>query len=165
MATIDHADKKTAVQNSFIEGHKAGEEGCMKKFQNVIQSVRSRDELLLLLTKIGVYVAKCDGEFADEEKTKLDSFIGKVNDSPVFPEAVKKRILQIVDSEPTYEYIVSEMSQYLDTYGHDIRKELIEFVNSFIEEMIIADGCEHSSEQEFRAKWHLEFHNNEVRNG
>lgn len=68
VAKIDHADKKTAVQNSFMEGHKAGEEGCMKKFQNVIQSLRSRDELLLLLTKIGVYVAKCDGEFADEEK-------------------------------------------------------------------------------------------------
>lgn len=154
---VDKKNEKETVYNSFNEGHKAGEEATKQKFAEFIKTQRQRDEFLLLVTKIGVYVAKCDGNFSTEEMKQLDNFIGRVNASPIIPTIIKERIEQIKQTSLVYCDIVAEMEDFLREYGNENRREIIIFVDQLIYEMIHADGYVHPTEQEFIVNWNRRF--------
>lgn len=155
--TVDKKNEKEAVRNSFNEGHKAGEEAAKQKIAEFIKTQRGRDEFLLLVTKIGVYVAKCDGEFSTKEIKQLDNFIGQINASPVIPCIIKERIFQIKQESLAYSYIVDEMESFLKGYDYESRKEIITYIDQLIYDMINADGYIHPAEQEFITNWKRRF--------
>lgn len=154
---VDKKNEKEAVRNSFNEGHKAGEEAVKQKFAEFIKTQRGRDEFLLLVTKIGMYVAKCDGEVSTEEMQQLDIFIGRVNMSPIIPTVIKERILQIKQTSFNYCDVVSEMASFLNEYDNESKQEIIIYVDQLIYDMINADGYVHPAEQEFITNWKCRF--------
>ena len=67
---------KEGRKAGFEEGFTAGGIATKQKFEQVLSMVRSRDEFLLLVVKIGVHIAKCDMNFSFEENQEIDKYIG-----------------------------------------------------------------------------------------
>lgn len=155
--TIDKKKKKKAVKDAYKEGHKAGEEAVKQKFAEFIKTQRARDEFLLLVTKIGVYIAKCDGGISTEERKQLEIVIGNINMSPVSPSVIKDRIRQIKQTSFNYCDIVSEMDSFLKEYDNEKKKTIITYVDKLIHDMINADGHMHPAKKEFITKWENHF--------
>lgn len=157
---ISKKEKKNAdetLKNKYEEGYKAGEEDTKSRFNNLMKIQRNRDELLLLVTKIGTYVAKCDGDFSELEKLELEHFLGLVNNSFITPSIIKERISEIILQDFTFSDLLDAMFDFLSDKTPEDENECIVFINSIIDKMINADGVVYPAEEEFQKKWNEVF--------
>ena len=136
------------------EGFTAGGIATKQKFEQVLSMVRSRDEFLLLVVKIGVHIAKCDMNFSFEENQEIDKYIGQLNASPIVPEVIKSRIWEIKNSDLSFDELVTETNSFLNQYCNNKNKnEVISYINMLIIDMINADRVIHPTEEAFLVKW------------
>jgi uncharacterized membrane protein YebE (DUF533 family) len=152
--------KKKAEGNHFKEGVMAGEAAVKEKFNSFLKTLKRRDEFMLLIVKVGVYVAKCDGVFSKEERIEIDSFKGEINTSPVVPEQIRRRIDEILNSNILLQEIVMDTKQLLEPQSDSSRKELLKFLDNFIQRVVYSDGVYHQKEEEFIVQWNKEFRYN-----
>lgn len=150
-------DKEEAKQKLFEEGVKAGEAGVKKKLHTLLSTQRKRDEFLLLVVKIGTYIAKCDGEISCEERLEIERFIGEINNSPFVPEVIRKRIKNIIESEVSFNEIIRSTKSLLAGENSQSKKEMLIFIDNLIHCMVYADGELHEKEEVFLEKWVKEF--------
>lgn len=145
---------KEGRKAGFEEGFTAGGIATKQKFEQVLSMVRSRDEFLLLVVKIGVHIAKCDMNFSFEENQEIDKYIGQLNASPIVPEVIKSRIWEIKNSDLSFDELVTETNSFLNQYCNNKNKnEVISYINMLIIDMINADRVIHPTEEAFLVKW------------
>lgn len=148
-------NKKTSkkVQNSFKEGIKKGEIETKNKFSKILTTQKKRDEFLLLMAKIGSHIAKLDGNFSEDEKNTIKSFIGTINlDSPSTHEIIRIELENIIESTYNSDELIKESVLFLNELKID-RKYYVEFMDQLIVQVIKSDGIEHKLETEFYDKW------------
>lgn len=149
--------KKAAEKNHFEEGTKAGEEKVMERFSQILKTMRKRDEFILLVVKIGTHVSKCDGDFSPEERKEIDNFKGNISEGPIIPEVIKNRINAIIESDISFNEIVSDTKEFIKDETHQSRIEILSFIDNLIQRIVYSDGIRHQKEEEFIVMWNKEF--------
>ena len=155
-ALIEKKEKENievSNKNSFDNGHKSGEIATINKFAGVLKMQRDRDEFLLLVTQIGVFVAKCDGYFHDKEKEALNDYLAIVNDSPVTPEVIKRAVFDIINSQPSFYSIENATRDFLQGRTTADKNIILKSLGNVIDLIIHADGELNSEEKSFQIKW------------
>nr|WP_314558218.1 hypothetical protein [uncultured Capnocytophaga sp.] len=145
---------KEGRKAGFEEGFTAGGIATKQKFEYVLSMVRSRDEFTLLAIKIAVHIAKCDGDFSTEEDEEIDRYIGQLNASPIVPEVIKNRILEIKNDNLSFDELVTETHSFLNKYCKgENKREVAAYIYNLITDIIAADGIVHPAEEAFLDKW------------
>ena len=130
---------------AFEQGVSAGEGKVKEKLERVMSDAKKRDEFLIAGTALGIAVAQCDGEIAEEELLEMQTFIGDINNMPHIPDATKGRISMIVEMKPDLKTSFS----FLDK----VDNESLEFLDKMVDVMIMADGKLHDAELTLKREW------------
>jgi hypothetical protein len=150
---INNKNTKAKVQNSFKEGVKKGEYETKKKFANILLSQKTRDEFLILMTKIGSHIAKLDGKVEDVEIEAINNFIGRINfESPSTHEIIKEELNTVITTNYETSELIEETILFLKKFTIN-RQEYINFMEELILVIIRSDNYEHESELEFYNIW------------
>ena len=149
---------KEGRKAGFEEGFEAGGIATKQKFEHILSTVRSRDEFILLAVKIAIHIAKCDGDFSPEEDKEIDRYIGQLNSSPIVPQVIKNRIIQIKNSDLSFDELLAETNSFLHQYcKEDDKKVVLSYIYTLIIDMINADGVVHPAEEAFLVRWREAF--------
>ena len=150
---INNKNTKAKVQNSFKEGVKKGEYETKKKFANILLSQKTRDEFLLLMTKIGSHIAKLDGNIDDVEIDAINNFVGRINfESPSTHDIIKEELNTIITTNYESYELIEETLLFLNKFTVN-RQEYIKFMEELILVIISSDSYEHEAELEFYNLW------------
>lgn len=129
-----------------------------RQFDNVFGTQQNINDFLLLIVKVGVYVACCDQNFTSEEKYKIDDYIARLNGISTISNTVKNQIQNIYHQTFTFDDITLEMNALLSNYQSEQDKaEIKGYVNEFIDDLTFADGNTDNSENEFVVAWRSRF--------
>jgi len=150
-AAASALDKKQEEESAwerartFEQGVVAGEGKVKEKLERVMNDAKKRDELLIAGTALGIAVAQCDGEIAEEELLEMQTFLGDINNMPHIPDATKGRISMIIDMKPDLKTSLNFLNK--------VDNECLEFLDEMINVMIMADGEVHPAEVELKKQW------------
>ncbi len=153
---VNKRKKKKSEKHHFEEGYKTGEKDTKQKCADILNRIRARDEYLLLVMKIGVYLANIDGTTSPQKMEALDKYIGKIFDAVVTPNKIRELKNQIKRSKLNEDEVFSAMRSFI-AENKDLENEIKGNVKEFILSILHADENETSYEREFLKKWDRNF--------
>lgn len=110
-------------------------------------------KMIELCSKIGVFFGSCDGNYSDDERNFVSSFINKLKTEDTINNEVENLMNGVLEKSYTIEEIIDETNQILEGLGKDDKKYLKDLLCQFIESVIKADGVLHPNEIKFYEQW------------
>lgn len=115
------------------------------------------EQLCLIATKLGLYTAKCDGEFCEVESKFIDNFIVGLKEKEILSEDSIDKVYSLVDEELLLDDIIIETKDLLQTLSEKDREAGLLFLTQFMKKVMEIDGVIHPNEIESYNKWEVAF--------
>ncbi len=109
-------------------------------------------QFIALLAKIGIYYANVDGISDESEKTSIRNFLKNMANE-YKEEYNEEDLMSLMNSPITFKDIVSEYSGFIKSFNKEEKILILASTDSFIEEVIKADGKIQPSELEQFVEW------------
>ena len=115
------------------------------------------NEIQLLVGKIGVFFANCDGEYDKLEDKFISEFILAMIKDGIEIEDSLKELIDIKSEKYTIDDIINSTKEFFEVLSEDKKTIAIDILKDFIEKIINADGVVHSNEEKYFNQWKSEF--------
>lgn len=103
-------------------------------------------QMQILLSKIGVFFANCDGVYDSREKQFIENFIVGLEKNDSLSPEVKEIIQKCSENVETLDSIISMAKDLLDGFNEAEQSEIKKILAEFITKLIEADGEIHPNE-------------------
>lgn len=103
-------------------------------------------QMQILLSKIGVFFANCDGVYDSREKQFIENFIVGLEKNDSLSPEVKEIIQKCSENVETLDSIISMAKDLLDGFNEAEQSEIKKILAKFITRLIEADGEIHPNE-------------------
>jgi len=135
---MEDDERRVARQSGFEDGIKKGNAETIKRFENILNNHKRRDDFLIATTAMGFAMAQSDGYVSYEEKDEIDHFLGNINANPNIPGVVKREVTRV--SEETLD------STSFPVYLNHLNIEEIQTLREFV--VLIAESDDDFSADE-----------------
>ena len=115
------------------------------------------NEIQLLVGKIGVFFANCDGEYDKLEDKFISEFILAMIKDGIEIEDSLKELIDIKSEKCTIDDVINSTKELLNQVNADERQQVVDMLKDFIEKVINADGVVHTNEEKYFNQWKAEF--------
>ena len=115
------------------------------------------NEIQLLVGKIGVFFANCDGEYDKLEDKFISEFILAMIKDGIEIEDSLKELIDIKSEKYTIDDIINSTREFLKKLTEEEKTTTIDLMIDFIEKVINADGVVHPNEEKYFNQWKSEF--------
>ena len=150
-AVASDKDKENSAYNRGKEQGKSENlsemEALKSKFEKAsrrFEEYKDFENYLLACYAVGISVAYCDGNFAEEEKNDLEEFIQGVSFQN-YPNTFKEGIQNLYDNPPTF--------NEAKTFVKKVNKSDWSIFSDIIEIIIASDNIERNEERVYREAW------------
>lgn len=153
---IDRAEKKKMEEtqkNSFTEGATAANNALRSKFFPILKNINKRDEFIVLISTIGIAVAKSDGNSSKDELAEIEKYAENISTNPYLSTALKNTVRNVLEKGASFEEVRNKTMKFLDDQDKQSQKSCITTFNELIEKIINVDKVKHPKEVEFQTKW------------
>ena len=109
--------------------------------------IEEKQELLaILLAKLGVFFASCDGEYDPREKNFIQNFVSTLLNNQIITDEAKEIIEEIENKHYSIDDIIQDSLQFSQNLDEEEREPCLLAIKSYIENLIEADDVIHPAE-------------------
>lgn len=113
-------------------------------------------KLVLLSAKIGVFYAKVDNNYDDEEKQFIQQYIKNLHDNKITAQE-KKQIEAVENEHLTIDSIIKDTEDCIKVYTDEDQKSILHVLSNLISMIIERDNVKTKSEVEAYNQWKKHF--------
>ena len=112
-----------------------------------------KDKLVILLAKIGVFFANCDGCYDQCEKNFIRNFIALLSEKNFIDSSTNEILEGIEGKVISIDIVIQETKSFVDLLQEIEKDACLSAIEDFIERLIKSDGVIHAKEAENFALW------------
>lgn len=114
---------------------------------------KKQEFLAILLAKLGVFFASCDGEYDQGEKKFIHNFVSALLTNQIITDETRKIIEGIEDMHYSINDIIQESRQFSQILDDDESESCLLAIKDYIKNLIEVDGVIHPAEAENFKLW------------
>lgn len=118
-----------------------------------MRTEKKQELLAILLAKLGVFFASCDGAYDPREKNFIQNFVSTLLNNQIITDEARKIIEEIENKHYSIDDIIQYTRQFSQNLDEEEREPCLLAIKSYIENLIEADGMIHPAETENFNLW------------
>lgn len=107
----------------------------------------------LIIIKTGKLFAECDGYVDSREQEFIDRFVASLRENAIIDEQISKILREDMTEDHSLQTVVTETKAYLSQFNDTDKKNLASQLDTFVNELISADGIVADSEVRLYKEW------------
>lgn len=112
-----------------------------------------KKKLAVLLAKIGLFFANCDGEYCPLEEQFINNFINNLKRNNCIDDKDSEAILDAAGTQITIEEIVEEMNNFVKELKENERGTFVSSIDEYIKGIIKSDRFTQPEEKKYLDIW------------
>lgn len=115
-------------------------------------STQLMEQVIKLVARTGLFFAKADGDYSEREQAFIEAFIAQLAQDGSAEEA-RALVGDVADEHITLDQLVADTRQVLQQLPPNEADMVKLMLYAFITDMVAADGCNCTAEQEAMQQW------------